>query len=87
MTETEIEVSIGVDVSAMVAFRVERSEWESLDNEAKQKAIGQALDLAAAQLQRDVIPTAEGFISMEIIGPVDKDINLGEVQVYDPSEG
>lgn len=87
MTDNEIEITIEVKINAGVGFKVDRATWANATDEYKKLLVHRAIDNAAVFLDNDILLVDDDnglFISSEITGPMDDDINLSEVRIYDP---
>lgn len=87
----EIEVAIDVTINAGVGFKVGRDAWKKATDAEKRAMIGRVIDQAATMFANDVmsipgeLPGVDGaFISAEITGPPNDEINLSETRIYDP---
>lgn len=88
-----IEVSIEVDVTASVAFWVDKAEWEALSPEAKQERLAEVMLGIARRLDDDILtfPATEGSLAMTMTTPIhsvdgSNVVDLNTVEVYDPGE-
>ena len=82
-----IEISIDVKVLAGVGFTIDRAEWSAMSDADKRARISNAVEMAGLQFSQDTIGVSGlpgGFISMEIIGPFEGEIDLTTASTYDP---
>lgn len=84
MFSGQIEISQTVHIEAAIHFRVERDEWEAMTDDQRREAIGRQIDSAAIRASNDCFDYPDGTISASIFGPENKDINLDEIEIYDP---
>ena len=84
--QDEIEITFPVHAAMSVGFKISRAEWEAMDSDAKIALIDTKGDESAIFLANDVLQFGGGFISAEIIGPSRDEIQLADVDVYDPGK-
>ena len=84
MNLSEIEISIGVQISAGIYFTVEREEWQSMTEDQQKTLINERLDSACNQMANNATWFGEARLSGQIIGPTPDTLTLDMIEVYDP---
>lgn len=80
----DIEISIPIEVSASIAFMIDKAEWEAMTEGEKRAAILDRVESVHYELQSDVLRFQRATVSAEILEPGAADqINLASVEIYD----
>lgn len=80
----QIEISIDVDITAGIAFWIDPDEWASLDDDGKRARVASVVDAIAGDMSNDIMNFQAGNLSATITGPIQDEISLDQVQIYDP---
>lgn len=84
MDANEIEISLSVKVEAGIYFTIDSAEWDAMDEATKRKTIGAKIDSVAIAFGNDTHQFGEARMSGEIVGPSDDEIDLSQVDTYQP---
>jgi len=84
----DIEISIPIEVSASLAFWIDKAEWEAMTDDQKKAAILDRVEAVACDLSSDVVRFRRGNVCAEILNPGEvQEIDMAAVLTYDPKEG
>lgn len=88
----EIEISFPVEMSASVAFAVDRDTWAAMSDDDKRALIVKRVEQVAIHIQVDMphfeaSDHAQIDLAAEILDPADPAlVDLAQVRSYDPAE-
>jgi hypothetical protein len=86
----KIEIFLNTQAYVDVGFWIQKAKWDALDDEGKRKKIGEILNIASLYFADDVIRLEDDdntnvtYISASIQGPMEYEIELDQVKIYDP---
>jgi hypothetical protein len=83
--EGQIEVAIGVEINAGIAFWVDKTQWDGMDEAARRTMVDKAIEQAAIRFCEEPVQLDNKLtLSAEILGPEGEGIKMDELQIYDP---
>ncbi|MFA9261752.1 MAG: hypothetical protein ACEQSB_00130 [Undibacterium sp.] len=87
----KVEISFDVKIDACLRFFIESEKWAAMADDEKRAEMDRQMDRFAMMIENDQSCIIAGHscndsITGELVGPEAKDINLAEVQIYDPAK-
>lgn len=85
-TDNFIEIAIDVQIQGGIAFWIDKSDWEAMNEAEKRNVIDDRIGHIASKLANDVLNFGNVQLSAAIVGPEGNEIDLTQIRIYESEE-